>query len=42
MGRKEKFVAFRDEEEIINRIDAVVADKEIDRATSLEKPYENV
>jgi len=32
MNRKEKYVAFRDEEEIINLIDAVVADKGIDRS----------
>jgi metal-responsive CopG/Arc/MetJ family transcriptional regulator len=32
MSRKEKYVAFRDEEEIINLIDAVVADKGIARS----------
>jgi len=32
MGKKEKYVAFRDEGEIITLIDAVVADKGIDRS----------
>jgi len=30
--RKEKYVGFRDEEEIINLIDAVVADRGMDRS----------
>jgi metal-responsive CopG/Arc/MetJ family transcriptional regulator len=32
MSGKKKYVAFRDEQEIINLIDAVVADKGIDRS----------
>jgi hypothetical protein len=32
MGKKERYVAFREEEEIINLIDSVVADKGIDRS----------
>ena len=32
MSRKEKYVAFREKEEIINLIDAVVTDKGIDRS----------
>jgi len=32
MGRKEKYVAFRDEEKIIDLIDVVAADRGIDRS----------